>query len=174
MNLNNEIGVIVYKTADLAFVLEIDDKSNKLVMLTYNKSFSKIKNIFNINKINTLISFDKNIDADYYYNLNNNIILKDFYIKSDLYILKLYNYNFCIVNSENIDIDGCTFIYFNSINNNIRFSDDNKVVFYSNLVDSDFKEMIYTKWLDIYELNHLNYTVLKVKKDDYNIINIPV
>ena len=174
LNLKDEIGVIVYKYSDLAFILEIDGKLNRLILFSYNDSFNKIKNVFNLNEINELISFEPYLKSKKYYNLNSNFKLSNFYKENNLYILKLYNYNFCIVNEPNLLINNCTFTYFNDIYDGIEFNDSNKVVFYSNTVSDDFKEMIYTKWLDIYELNNLNYTILKVKKDSYNIINIPV
>lgn len=174
LNLDNEIGIIIYNDSKLNFILKIDKDINKLILLSYSDSFNKIKNVFNIEKINELISFEQYIDSKKYYNLNNSVKINDFYIENNTYILKVNNYNFCIVNKPNFIIDNCTFTYFNYIPNNISFNDTNKVVFYSSLAPDDFKEMIYTKWLDIYELNNLNYTVLKVKKDNYNIINIPV
>ena len=162
LNLNNEVGIIIYNNEKINFILEINENINNLILLSYDESFSNIKNVFNVNKINNLISDNKYINSDNFYNLN------------DEYILNIHDYNFCIINGKNYSLNDCTFIYFNYIPNNIKFNDSNKAIFYSNLVSDDFKEMIYTKWLDIYELNKQNYTVLKIKKDNYNIINIPV
>lgn len=162
LNLENEIGIIIYNNNELNFVLEINENINNLILLSYDKSFFKIKNVFDIDAVNNLVSDKQYINSNKYYNLD------------DEYSFKLYNYNFCIINGPNYSLNNCTFIYFNYIPMDIKFDDTNKVVFYSNIVSNDFKEMIYTKWLDIYELNSLNYTVLKIKKDDYNIINIPV
>lgn len=162
LNLEDEIGIVIYNNSKINFVLEIDEEINNLILLSYDKSFNKIENVFDIDNVNNLVSDKQYINSDKYENL------------SDEYIQKLYNYNFCIINGPNYSLNECTFIYFNYIPEKIKLDDTNKVVFYSNLANNDFKEMIYTKWLDIYELNELNYTVLKVKKDDYNIINIPV
>ena len=47
------------------------------------------------------------------------------------------------------------------------------MIFYNKNVSESFKELIYTKWIDTYEFDNENYIVLKIKKDNYNIINIP-
>lgn len=175
LNLNDEIGIIIYNDSNLNFVLKIDKNLNKLILLSYDSSFDKIKNIFNLDNIDILISDKSYVNTDKYYDMNKITKLDDFYVKDDNYILRINNYNLCIINNDNFDISNCTFSYFNYIPiTNINFNDSNKVVFYSDAASDDFKEMIYTKWLDIYELNKFNYTILKVKKDNYNIINIPV
>ncbi len=145
----DEIGIILYNSKQYGFLLEID-KLNTLYIFKYNKKINNLKNIFNIEKIDNIISNNE---------INNNI--------------KIYNYNFCIL-KENIDINNCTFIYIKEEIPNVSFNNTNKVVFYDNSISDEYKENLYTKWLDVYELNDDNYTILKIKKDTYNILNIPL
>ncbi len=65
----DEIGIILYNSKQYGFLLEID-KLNTLYIFKYNKKINNLKNIFNIEKIDNIISNNE---------INNNI--------------KIYNYN---------------------------------------------------------------------------------
>ena len=98
-------------------------------------------------------------------------------IFSFLTVLAIFNISSAVFPSKEVsnnNINACTFTYFKSANEDININDSNKVVIFNENEEEKFQEKIYTKWIDTYTLDDDNYTVIKLKKDNYNIINIPV
>lgn len=184
INLNlddNEIGIIIYNNEEDFLMFKENNRSTLFVINMVNRV--KIRNfldVFAIDKIDNLIVYpniDIKIDSENKYYVNEKIDLEN--IKFERYdnILKIniYDYNLCIYNAgNNNNIDDCTFTYFKDIDDKLKITDKNKVVFYNENIGEKFQEKLYTKWIDNYSLSKDVYTVLKVKKDNYNIINIPI
>lgn len=178
----DEIGILIfnYENEDLLLFKE-NEKNTLLLINAENKNkINNILNVFDSNKISNLVTYPNisfKLKTENIYDVNEKINLEDIkFIKNDnLLKVNLYDYSFCIYeNGDNNDIDGCTFIYFKDIDENLEITDQNKVVFYKESVDEQFEEKLYTKWVDSYSLDSDVYTILKVKNNNYNIINIPV
>ena len=185
INLNlddNEIGVVFFKYKEEEFLLFKQNDINHLFLIDgQNKiNITGALNIFGINRIDNLIYYTNNslkINSKKEYSVDDNIDLGNIKFNRNNNIIKinLYNYNLCIYSAgSNYDISDCTYIYFRDIDDKLKISDKNKVVFYEENISEEFQEKLYIKWIDSYSLSDNVYTVLKVKIDNYNIINIPI
>lgn len=178
---DNEIGIIIYNNEEDFLMFKENDRNTLFVINMVNRV--KIRNfldIFSVDKIDNLIVYpnmDIKIDSKNKYYVNEKIDLENIKFERLDNILKIniYDYNLCIYNAgNNNNIDDCTFTYFKDIDDKLKITDKNKVVFYNEDIGEKFQEKLYTKWIDNYSLSNDVYTVLKVKKDNYNIINIPI
>lgn len=166
--IEDEIGVIFIHNDTSDYLYIKDNNYNNVILLDDNsKDMEKIVKIFGGKKIDNLI-YNKNINNT---NLNNINISKN----NNIIKIKIYDYYLCIYDSGvNNDISGCTFTYFRDSNEDININDNNKVVIFEENEEENFQEKLYTKWIDTYTLDDDNYTIIKIRKDNYNIINIPV
>ena len=170
---DDEIGVIFISKNDSTYLYIKNKEYNNVVLLDDNyKDIEKTIKLFGAKRIDNLIS-KNDIKGSYTnrYDFNNtnlnNIKIKE---EDNIIDIKIYDYHLCIYNN----INACTFTYFKSTNDDININDSNKVVIFNENEEEKFQEKIYTKWIDTYTLDDDNYTVIKIKKDNYNIINIPV
>lgn len=182
INLNlsdDEIGVIFISKNDSTYLYIKDKEYNNVVLLDDNyKDIEKTIKLFGAKRIDNLIS-KNDVKGSYTnrYDFNNtnlnNIKIKE---EDNIIDIKIYDYHLCIYNNSGVNnnINACTFTYFKSANEDININDSNKVVIFNENEEEKFQEKIYTKWIDTYTLDDDNYTVIKLKKDNYNIINIPV
>lgn len=171
----NEVAIVLYNDDMSTYFYIVDNGINNLFLFEplKDKKVNEFLSAFHISKLDNLFSYSESklnsINKFSLYDKNkiNNIEYYNFKIK-------IFDYTFCTY-QENINnnIDDCTFIYFNAIDKSINLSNSNKVVIYKDSMPDNFKEMLYTKWIDIYELSSENYTVIKIVEDNYNIINIP-
>ena len=172
----DEIGVIINSKSNL-FLIKRNDANTLLVYDNIDtKDVTKLFGLFDVNKLNNLISLsDVDINSEHKYDIKNtNLQYLNTKLNQNIIDVNLYDYHLCIYNQgENIDLNNCTFVYFNDITEDIKINDTNKVVFYNKDISEEFKEELYTKWIDIYTIDDTSYTILKIKKDNYNIINIP-
>lgn len=164
----DEIGIIFINNNDNDYLYIKDNEYNNIILLDERyKNIDSIIKLFGGKKVDKLL-YNKDINNN---NLNNININKD----NNIIKIKIYDYYLCVYDEGiNNNIDGCTFTYFRFSNEDIKINDNNKVVIFNEDEEEKFQEKIYTKWIDIYTLNDDNYTVIKVKKDNYNIINIPI
>lgn len=175
----DEIGIVLYDSNNLRFFIIKDDEMNSIIILKNNDNsrLQNILNVFGTNDIDNLISdVSKELEAKNYYRYKDKIIINnlEFNGNSDLYKIKIYDYCFCIYNdSLNNDLDDCTFTYFYKIDSDVILNEKNKVIFFGENIDNSLKELFYTKWIDTYELDNDNYLILKIQKDNYNIVKIP-
>lgn len=171
----DEMGIVISDASDFLLVKRNDENT----LIAYNdvdkNNLNNFYNLFDIKKLHHLIlSNNQDITSDNKYNLQKtNLSYLKTSVKQNIISINFYNYKFCIYQEgENKDLNNCTFIYFDSINDDIYINDTNKVVFYSQKISDEFKEELYTKWIDSYTIDDKSYTILKIKKDNYNIINI--
>ncbi len=171
----DEIGIIISDASDFLLVKRNDENT----LIAYNdvdkNNLNNFYNLFDIKKLHHLIlSNNQDITSDNKYNLQKtNLSYLKTSVKQNIISINFYNYKFCIYQEgTNKDLNNCTFIYFDTINDDVYINDTNKVVFYSQKISDEFKEELYTKWIDSYTIDDNSYTILKIKKDNYNIINI--
>ncbi len=156
---DDELAIIFLKQA----ILIKNNKNNILLNINF-KDINKIKknlDDFNIKQIDNLI----NIDELESITINDINILNE---NNNVKINYLYN-SFCIYRTENID---CNYIYLLNPNKNISFNKEPTLILYEKL-DEEFLEIMYDKWIDTYYLEENYYNILKINKENYNIINIP-
>ena len=173
---NDEIGIIISDKSNF-FLIKRNEENTLLVYNDINKDdVTDLFDVFAVNELHNLITLnDFYINSDKQYDIRNtNLKFLSTKLNQNIIDLYFYDYKFCIYKKgENSDLDNCTFVYFSDISEDVTINDKNKVVFYNKDISEDFKEELYTKWIDIYTIDNSSYTILKIKKDNYNIINIP-
>lgn len=169
---SDEYKTVLIKDNISSSLLVLDLKNDKRLNQDLNKFIDKKLDYLFLNKEFSNINIDSSI-RDF---LNSRIDLINFYISKSSNIIKINNsnYNFCIYNiGNNNDITDCDFVYFIDMNSEINTSENLKAIFYEKQITNKFKENTYIKWIDNYELNSDTYNVLKLNKDNYDIITIP-
>ena len=181
--LDDEMAVIFlssddYKTIFLKdnveeLLLILDLKNDKILKKSLNKFLdNKLDYLFYIKPLSNL-----NIDSSIRDVLSDRVDFINFYITKNSNIITISNdnYNLCIYDiGENNDVTNCDFVYFSDMNNQINISENLKAIFYEKNVANNFKENTYIKWIDNYELNLDTYNILKISKNNYDIITIPI
>ena len=181
--LDDEIAVIFLSSDDYKTILLKDNAEELLLILDLknDKILKKSLNKFLDNKLDYLFYIkplsNLNIDSSIRDVLSNRVDFINFYITkhSNIITISNDNYNFCIYDiGENNDVTNCDFVYFSDMNNQINISENLKAIFYEKKVANNFKENTYIKWIDNYELNVDAYNILKISKNNYDIITIPI
>lgn len=175
---NNEVGITFILENNTNIIL-INDEDNitDLIVLDY-------KNIDNLNKVIDKLKIPeiRNIYTitPVLINYNNKNSQE---IKVDENNIIKFNYNsrnFCIYINEseiNDNID-CNFVYmykFNK-NTNTEFGSNTEIVFqnYKNRLPINIQESLYENWIDLYTISPYEYTTLKILKDGYDTIIVPI
>ena len=181
--LDDEIAVIFLSSDDYKTILLKDNVEELLLVLDLknDKILKKSLNKFLDNKLDYLFYIkplsNLNIDSSIRDVLSNRVDFINFYITKNSNIITISNdnYNFCIYDiGENNDVTNCDFVYFSDMNNQVNISENLKAIFYEKKVANNFKENTYIKWIDNYELNVDTYNILKLSKNNYDIITIPI
>lgn len=173
-----EVGITFILEEDInALLINNNDDENDLIILNYSnfnklnqelKKFNipKIDNLYNISPV--IIKIDglesKKIE------IINNIIELDYNSKK-----------FCIyINNSNIEknLINCDFVYMYKFNKKIKLEFDNNtsIVFQNsnNQIPISLQENLYQNWIDVYTINSYEYTTLKILKDGFDTIIIPI
>lgn len=154
---------------------------NNLLIITYidENEISETLSKFNIKILENLITLEQittNINSYNRYLLDENIKIENIKIEKEENIIKIKQNNnlFCIYeNGSNKNLSNCDFIWFIEIDD-IDFDDDTKVVFYDNSINQKKIEKFYDKWVDSYTLDNKSYYSLRLKQENYDIIDINV
>jgi hypothetical protein len=188
ININeDEIGITFIYDKINKMLLISDNKINILLILEYkNNKIINIYKYFNINKLDYIMS-KNNIDINIKYK-NKIILYEDIKIKKILLNPTKYGINinydnhlFNIIDGKKIDnktiING-KFIYIYNFNKNkyIHLNNNIEVLFYNQgeFFSNRFLEHIYSMWLDTYMIQPHEYTTLKLGKNNFNMITIPI
>lgn len=174
----DEIGITFILENDVNILLINDENNvNDLIILDYKSieilkkelekfNIPQIRNIYNINPVILNI-----------YNKNSIELKPD---KNNIINLKYIDKNFCIyMNNTNIMSEiNCEFIYMYKFDKTakINFGDNIKLVFqnYNNELPIRLQENLYQNWIDLYTINSYEYTTLKILKDGFDTIIIPI
>jgi len=154
---------------------------NNLLIITYidENEISETLSKFNIKILENLITLEQittNKNSYNRYLLDENKKIKNIKIEKEENIIKIKQNNnlFCIYeNGSNKNLSNCDFIWFIEIDD-IDFDDDTKVVFYDNSINQKKIEKFYDKWVDSYTLDNKSYYSLRLKQENYDIIDINV
>lgn len=174
----DEVGITFILENDInALLINNNENENDLIILDYSR-IDKLKNElkkFKIPKINNIYNITPVI-----INLNG-IESNQFKSKNNIIELEYNSKTFCIyINNSNIEKNqiNCNFIYMYKFdkNMNIEFGDKVSIVFQNsnNQISTKLQEFLYEKWIDIYTINSYEYTTLKLLKDGFDTIVIPI
>lgn len=104
---------------------------------------------------------------------NDNIIKKidNFYINFNKKKKEIKNndFNFCIYEKGNIS--DCKYIYF--LNEAEIENDEIELALYNDKIDEEFEKKLLEKWIDTYKISSNEITIVKLRKDDYNVLKVP-
>ncbi|MBQ7140126.1 MAG: hypothetical protein IJO32_01325 [Bacilli bacterium] len=173
-----EVGITFILESDInALLINNNDDENDLIILDYSninklinelKKFKipKIKNLYNITPV--IIKID-------------GIESSQIKPKNNIIELEYNSKKFCIyINDNNFEkkLISCDFIYMYKFNKNINLEFDNNtsIVFQNNnnQIPIKLQENLYQNWIDIYTINSYEYTTLKILKDGFDTIIIPI
>ncbi|MCM1370750.1 MAG: hypothetical protein NC181_02520 [Clostridium sp.] len=152
-----------------------------LLLLEYIDStdIEKSLKLYGIDILNNLILTSPttiNIKSYNKQTLNHNINISNINVikKDNIILMDYYNYRFCIYKSgKEKDLESCDFIYFLSIDN-VDFSDNILAVFFDLGIEKEKIERYYDKWVDSYILKENSFYTLKLSKNFYDVIEVPL
>lgn len=188
MQVSNNSYDIIYKEGEvgITFILEKgmnailindNDNNNDLIILDYknNETLKKQLKKFNIPKIKNLYNVTPVILN--LYGVKSKFLKED---NNDLIKFKYNDKDFCIyVSDNNIEKNiNCEFVYMYKFSNDtkITFGDKVSLIFQNNdnRLSTKLQEVLYEKWIDIYTINPYEYATLKIMKDGFDTIIIPI
>lgn len=179
---------IIYKKGEVGITFILDNDINAL-LINKNKDENDliILNYSNINKLNQELKKFKIPKIKNLYNITPVVIKidgiesKEIEIISNIIELNYNSKKFCIyINDSNIEknIINCDFVYMYKFNKNMNLEFDNNtsIIFQnsSNQIPINMQENLYQNWIDIYTINSYEYTTLKILKDGFDTIVIPI
>ncbi len=150
----------------------VSDKKNNLYLLNYSNmlynnidkyDLDGIKNIYNLNNENILI---------------NSVKSHKLKIKNNLIKIKLNNKKLCIYKyiEGKTNFEDCNFIYLYDKNNFVLPKNYKKIDLIiqkeNNEINNKEQEIIYDDWIDMQTLNYEEFIILKIKDNDYDILDI--
>ena len=158
-----EINIIFLKLKNSTSLLINDLNSSKLFFLKNHneKNLKKVLNIFNIKPqifwMKDSIGYFDNIYID----------------KKEYISVKINNYNLCIVENQQI-VKGCDFIYLLSASKEFIVDEQTSAVFYDENISDDYLTNINESWIDSHIVSTDSFTILKLNKEEYNILVVPL
>lgn len=174
---NDDFIITLFSTKDIKSLLI--NKKDLFILKNNDNKINQILNKEGITTLNNVIfenEYQTNIKSYNKYLINKKIMIDNFSIekKENITILNYIDYSFCIYkNGNNKNLNNCDFIYFLEIDK-VDFSDDVLIVFFDSSIDKDIIELYYDKWVDSYILNNTSFYTLKLSKNDYSVIEVPI
>lgn len=175
LKLEDQIGV-VFLNKDMMLIIDDEDKATLLVL---NEGSTTNLKKFYYRHLKVLMVKEKLINID---GINEDIFRDEEEIDDVKYTFRdgliRINYedsNLCINMDKNINISDCQFVYFyNTTISNVDFSHFNEIVLYhyKNPLRSNLLEEICEQAIDTYQLRDDEITIIKLSKDDYDVIVI--
>lgn len=173
-----EVGITFILENNInALLINDNDNNNDLVILDYKNikdleiEFKK----FNIPKINNIYNITPVIIN--LFGKTSKTLIPD---KNDIIKFNYNNKDFCIFVS-NSDIErklNCDFIYMYKFSNTSKVSFGNNIslVFQNNnnRLPTKIQETLYENWIDTYTITHYEYATLKLLKDGFDTIIVPI
>ncbi len=170
----NELGISFLTLENSKSILLGINGKVTLIVLEYlnSKNLKDLISYLNYNNIDYLM-YDEYIDLSYKYKrINHDFKFENVnIIKKDNLIINYLDYNLCI--GKNSNQTSCDFIYYLYLDSIPKLSDKNKIIFYDQNIDEMYMENNYQHLIDSYILNENEVITLKVKKNHYDLVNIP-
>lgn len=184
------LGMFSYKTKISSAKLNLEVKQNELILIFFNEKsneylYVKTKDeniLLPINLLNDNIPYKTlnklgidNINIkEYKKNLENKNIIKkinNFKIEFNQNKKEIKNndFNFCIY--ENSNLSDCKYVYFKQ--RTIVENDNLELALYSDEINENFEKELLEKWIDTYKIKKEDIIVVKLSKEDYNVLKVP-
>jgi len=180
----NEMGITFITLEDSKSLLINKDDVKLLVVLEYLNS-NKINNVlkmFGVEKLDYIIMNDE-YNIDILANKNKVINNKQLKIKDISFFnhdnelkINYLDHNFCVYEkiSEKSFYDDCKYIYFLTVDKDIKVNDSVNMVFYNEDTNPTYLENLYNQWIDIYMVKKDYFVTLKLDEDNYDTITLPL
>jgi hypothetical protein len=152
---------------------------NEATLLTLNNDIPTNLNKFHYHSLNVLVLDNFHVDVESKQHTilkGNHEIAGVKYSKNDgLVYINYKDTNMCIYMGGAYNIKGCQFVYFYNTNvSNLTTYEYNEVVFhyYKNTLSTQILENLYEQAIDTYQLRDDELTIIKIGRDDYDLIVI--
>lgn len=157
-----EVDVVFLKLKTNSSILINSLKESNLFFINYknNRGIGDVLKIFDLKP--NMYFLDKN---KYYKNIkviNNNLIK-----------LSVSGYDICIVKNLK-EVKGCDFIYLTDLKDEFTVNEDVLAVFYDENINTDYLLQVNESWIDSHIVSVDSFTILKLNKEEYNILVIPL
>lgn len=163
----DELALLVFKEQNNQYLyVKTKNEDILLPLIVYNDNIPyKVLNKLGIRKINineyktTVVKNNiiKNIDG---FKINFSENKKE---------IKNNDFSFCIY--ENGSIPNCKYIYF--LNETEIENESLELALYSDKIDEKFEKNLLEKWIDTYKIGSNDITIIKLRKNDYNVLKVP-
>ncbi len=158
----DETDIIFLKLKGSTSLLISETTQSKLFFINYkdNRGVNETLNILGLNP------------KMYFLNKHNGY--KNIKVVNDNFIkLAINNYNICIVRNIQ-EVNSCDFIYLLSLNEEFKVNDNTMAVFYDENIKDDYLIQLNESWIDSHIVSIDSFTILKLGKEEYNILVIPL
>lgn len=163
----DEIALLLFKEQNNEYLyIKTKNEDILLPLMVYNDNIPyKILNKLGIREIN-INEYKTNV-------VENNIIknIDNFKINfsENKKEIKNNDFSFCIY--ENGNIPDCKYIYF--LNETEIENESLELALYSDKIDEKFEKNLLEKWIDTYKISSNDITIIKLRKNDYNVLKVP-
>ncbi len=163
----DEIALLLFKEQNNEYLyVKTKNEDILLPLIVYNDNIPyKILNKLGIREIN-INEYKTNV-------VKNNIIknIDNFKINfsENKKEIKNNDFSFCIY--ENGNIPDCKYIYF--LNETEIENESLELALYSDKIDEKFEKNLLEKWIDTYKISSNDITIIKLRKNDYNVLKVP-
>ena len=160
---DGEVDVVFIKLKTSNSILFIGDQNSNLFVLDYINSNKLMESLKIFNTIPNIYY----IQNKEYQRFNNVHVFYDGMLK-----FRSNNYTLCVY-EDNDKINGCDFIYFKKVSNNLRINTDFAGVFYDEDINQKKLMIIQESWVDKAIVSTDSYTILKLYENSYDILVVP-
>lgn len=184
------LGMFSYKTRISSTRLNLEVKQNELMLIFFKEESNEYLYVKTKDE-NILLPIKVLNDNIPYKTLNklgiNNVNIKEYKnnIKNNKFIKKVDNFkiefiqnkkeiknndfNFCIYEKSNLP--DCKYIYFKK--RTIVENDNLELALYSDEISENFEKELLEKWIDTYKIKKEEITIVRLSKEDYNVLKVP-
>lgn len=159
----DEVNIVFLKLRNSTSLLIDEIDHSKLFFLKYenNKGVGKALDIFSA-------------EPEIFWMKNSSGYIDNLYIQKSKYILiKINDYNLCIVEDEK-EAKDCDFIYLLSLNEVFTVDKKTTAVFYDENIPDDYLSEINESWIESHIVSLESFTILKLNKEEYTILVVPL
>lgn len=159
----DEVNIIFLKLKGSTSLLVSDLNKSQLFFIDYKNSdgIDKVMSIFNIKP--EMFWLDKSTSY------SSNISIK----KDKFTTVDVNNHNICIVKNLT-EAEDCEFIYLLSLNDEFNVDEETLSVFYDEDIKDEYLLELNESWVDSHIVSLDSFTILKLNKEEYNILVVPL
>ncbi len=162
---DNELFLIFMRLENSVSLLLLDEYDSDLFIIKY-------KNDLNLKS--NLAIFDTNPSIHFLEGKTSKLFRNTYvYLDKTKFSFRINNYTLCIYDDVYNNINECNFVYLLDVDEDFLPPSDVSIVFYDEKVSLLNLKDMFESWVDSYEINRENFTILKFDPDSYSVMVIP-